>query len=92
MTTGRDNKPAPALLTVRVHPSARRAGVEKLGPREYKVHVTAPPEKGRANREVLEALAAHLEIPISRLRLVRGAASRIKIVAVDAADDVRRSC
>ncbi len=92
MATGRNDTPAPALLTVRVHPSARRARVEKLGPREYKIHVVAPPEKGRANREVLEALAAHLGIPVSRLRLVRGAASRIKIIAVDAADDVRRSC
>ena len=72
----------PALLSVRVHPSARRAKVEELGPREYKVHVTAPPEKGRANQEVLEALASHLDIPVSRLRLVRGAASRIKTVAV----------
>jgi len=81
---GRNDKRAPALFSVRVHPSARRAGVEKLGPREYKIHVTAPPEKGRANREVLESLAAHLEIPVTRLRLVRGAASRIKIVAVDA--------
>ena len=85
MTAGGGNDtPAPALLTVRVHPSARRAGIEKLGPREYKIHVTAPPEKGRANRAVIETLAAHLGIPVSRLRLVRGAAARIKIVAVDA--------
>ena len=85
MTAGGGNDtPAPALLTVRVHPSARRAGIEKLGPREYKIHVTAPPEKGRANRAVIETLAAHLGIPVSRLRLVRGAAARIKIVTVDA--------
>jgi uncharacterized protein (TIGR00251 family) len=72
------------LLSVRVHPAARRAAVEKLGPLEYKVHVTAPPEKGKANTEVLEALAAELGVPVSRLRLVRGAASRNKVVAVSA--------
>jgi uncharacterized protein (TIGR00251 family) len=72
------------LLSVRVHPAARRAGVEKLGPREYKVHVTAPPEKGKANAEVLAVLAAELGVPPSRLRLVRGATSRIKQVAVEA--------
>jgi uncharacterized protein YggU (UPF0235/DUF167 family) len=32
---------------------------------------------------VLEALAAQLGLPASRLRLVRGAASRIKIVAIE---------
>ena len=83
---GRQDGSAPALLTVRVHPSARRTKVEELGPRDFKVHVTAPPEKGRANQEVLEALASNLGIPVSRLRLVRGAASRIKIVAVDAGE------
>ncbi len=72
-----------ALLSVRVHPSARRVKVEKLGPGDYKVHVTAPPEKGKANTAVLEALASYLEIPVSRLRLVRGAASRIKIISVE---------
>ena len=79
----RPDRPSPGLLTVRVRPSARRAKVEKLGPGEFKVHVTAPPEKGRANDEVLEALAAQLGLPASRLRLVRGAASRIKIVAIE---------
>ena len=68
---------------MRVHPSARRARVEELGPREYKVHVTAAPEKGRANEQVLEALAGHLGLPVSRLRLVRGAAARLKTVAID---------
>jgi uncharacterized protein len=84
--SGNDGR-GPTLLSVRVHPAARRAKIEKLGPRDYKVHVTAPPEKGRANQEVLEALASHLGLPVSRLRLVRGASSRIKIVAVDAGDD-----
>ncbi len=79
---GGKNERTPALLSVRVHPSARRAKIEELGPREYKVHVTAAPEKGRANQEVLEALASHLKIPVSRLRLVRGAASRTKTVAI----------
>ena len=68
---------------MRVHPSARRARVEELGPREYKVHVTAAPEKGRANEQVLEALAGHLGLSVSRLRLVRGAAARLKTIAID---------
>ncbi len=79
--------PPPALLSVRVHPWARRAKLEELGPRDFKVHVTAPPDKGRANQEVLEALASYLEIPLSRLRLVRGAASRIKTVAIQGEND-----
>lgn len=80
--SGARNERTTTLLSVRVHPSARRAKVEVLGPGAYKVHVAAPPEKGRANQEVLAALATHLGVPVSRLRLVRGASSRIKVVAV----------
>jgi len=47
------------------------------------VHVPAPPEKGEANREVVAALADYLGRPASHFRLVRGAKSRIKLVAVE---------
>lgn len=66
-----------------MHPGARRAGVEKLGEREYRVRVTAAAEKGRANAEVIEALAAELGVPPSRLRLVRGATARLKLIALE---------
>jgi hypothetical protein len=71
------------LLTVRVHPGARRVRVETLGPDEYKVHVIAPPEKGEANRELVAALADHFGLPVSRVRIVRGEHSRIKRVALE---------
>lgn len=83
MTGGGKTGTKAALLTVRVHPSSRQAKIEKLGPLDYKIQVTAPPEKGRANEEVVEALASFLEVPASRIRIVRGEKSRIKLVAVD---------
>jgi len=71
------------LLTVRAHPGSRKAGIEKLGEGEYKVHVLAPPEKGEANREVVAALADYFGLPASRIRIVRGEKSRIKLVALE---------
>jgi len=71
------------LLTVRALPGSRKAKVEKLGEGEYRVHVLAPPEKGEANREVVAALADHFGLPPSRLRIVRGERSRIKLVALE---------
>jgi hypothetical protein len=79
---GKDPPPG-KLLTVRVHPGARRVRVETLGPDEYKVYVAAPPEKGRANREVVAALADHFGLPASRVRIIRGEHSRIKRVALE---------
>ena len=71
------------ILTVRVHPGSRVAKVEKLGEGEYRVHVLAPPEKGEANREVVAALAAHIGLPASRLRIIRGEKSRLKLIALE---------
>jgi uncharacterized protein YggU (UPF0235/DUF167 family) len=48
--------------------------------------VTAPPERGRANDEVLELLAAALDVRPRQLRLVAGASSRDKIVELDGID------
>lgn len=76
-------KPRKRLLTIRVHPGSRQAGIEKLGEGEYKVHVLAPPEKGEANREVAAVLADYFGLPASRIRIVRGEKSRIKLVAVE---------
>lgn len=66
------------LLTVKVQPRAKTPGVEKLGEGVFRVRVQAAPEKGRANREVAERLAEYLNVPPSRLVLVRGAASSHK--------------
>jgi len=44
------------------------------------VRTTAPPEDGKANDAVLRLLAKALDRPVSSLELVRGAASRNKLI------------
>jgi len=66
------------LIEVKVQPRAKAPGVEETGPGAYRVRVRSAPEKGRANREVAERLAEFLDVPPSRLTLVRGAASSRK--------------
>lgn len=72
------------ILTVKVQPRSKAPGVEETGPDSFRVRVTAVPEKGRANREVVERLAGHLGVPPSRLTLVRGAASSLKRFRLEA--------
>jgi uncharacterized protein YggU (UPF0235/DUF167 family) len=71
-----------ALLTVKVQTRAKKPGLERVGLRVFRVRVRAAPERGRANREVLERLAEHLGIPPSRLRIVRGETSSEKWIEV----------
>lgn len=70
-------------LTVRVQARSRAPGVERLGPAEFRVRVAAAPEKGKANKEVLERLAGALGTAPSRLRIVRGGTHSLKIVEAD---------
>ena len=45
---------------------------------ELTIHVREPAVEGGANDAVIKLLAAHLDVPRSRLKLVSGATSRVK--------------
>src|ERR1700748_891204 len=75
-------------IALRVTPRGGRDeidGIETLadGRRWVKVRVRAIAEGGEANRAVTELLARSLGVSKARVRLLSGATSRIKQVAVD---------
>ncbi|MFQ6110277.1 MAG: DUF167 domain-containing protein [Candidatus Aminicenantales bacterium] len=72
-----------SYLCVRVQTRARERRVERTGPSEYKVCVISPPSKGRATREVVEALASYFAIPPSRVKIVKGETSRRKWILIE---------
>src|ERR1700754_1625380 len=75
-------------VALRVTPRGGRDeidGVETLadGRSVVKVRVRAIAEGGGANRAVMELLAKALGVPKARVRLLSGATSRLKQIAVD---------
>jgi uncharacterized protein (TIGR00251 family) len=70
------------ILKVHVVPGARQTAVAGLHGDRLKVKVASPPEKGRANQELLEFLARSLKVPLKAVHLTSGAASRAKVVTV----------
>lgn len=71
-----------AEIAVKVTPRARRNAVDAAGP-ILRVHVTAPPDKGKANDAVIRLLADALGVAKSRLTLIRGATARDKTFRLD---------
>ncbi len=69
-------------LALRVTPGARVEAVE-LGDGRVVVKARVKPEDGKANAAVLDLLADALGIATSRLRLLRGATGRDKLVQLD---------
>lgn len=72
---------ADGQLEVRVSPGASADAITVAASGgALAVRTTAPPEDGKANAAVLRLLAKALGLPVSALELVRGAASRSKLI------------
>jgi uncharacterized protein len=69
-------------LRLRVKPGARRNAIVGSIRGALKIAVVAAPERGKANRAVLELLAAELGIPLSSLKLLSGETSHDKTVRI----------
>jgi uncharacterized protein (TIGR00251 family) len=75
-------------VALRVTPRGGRDGIDGIetlanGRNVMKVRVRAIAEGGEANRAVTELLAKALGVPKAKVRLLSGATSRLKQVAVD---------
>jgi len=72
-----------ARLKLHVTPGAREDRIAGWQGDSLRVRVRARPEKGLANEAALRLLAGRLNLPRSRLALVRGATSRDKLIEVE---------
>lgn len=70
-------------LNIKVQPRSRKRGIEKTDTGEYKVRVLSPPTKGEANKEVIETVADHFDLPSSSVKIVKGHKSRNKLIALE---------
>jgi uncharacterized protein len=79
-------------LAVRVQARARRDEIAGERAGSLLVRVTAPPVEGRANAAVCRLLAERLGLAPGRVAVVRGAASRDKLIEIDGieAGELRR--
>ena len=71
------------LLYLKIKPNQRFNAVE-LDEGQWTVRVTAPAFNGQANEGLIEYLSEILKIPKTRIKLLKGASSRIKCIDIDA--------
>ena len=70
--------PDGTILPVRAHPGARRNEIRGVQDGMLKVSVTQAPEKGKANKAVIELLAKKLGLKKSQIELIAGETSHQK--------------
>jgi uncharacterized protein (TIGR00251 family) len=78
--------PPHADLAVRLQPRAREDAVKGERDGAVLVRVTAPPVDGKANAALVALIAKRAQVPKSSVSVVRGHASRDKIVRVEGVD------
>jgi hypothetical protein len=69
-------------IFVKVKPRAREERVIKISDTNFKVWVQETPEKGRANRAVLRALADYFDISQSDIKIISGSTSKLKVIEI----------
>lgn len=70
------------LFKVKVRTQSRENLLVSTDTHCFEITVKAKPENGRANTAVLALLAHHLGVESKRLRIVKGASSPSKLVAL----------
>jgi uncharacterized protein (TIGR00251 family) len=75
-------------IRVKVIPRSKKNEVSgELADGTVKVHVTAPPEKGKANEQVCAVLAAHYKVPVRTVQIVTGHSNPRKLVRIGLGGD-----
>ncbi len=70
------------LINVHVTPNSKEANVTKLDESNFEARIDERAEEGQANKRLIEILSKYLNVPKSRIRIVKGIKSRDKIVEV----------
>ena len=74
------------VLEVKVIPGSSRNALVRTSEGGLTVRLTAPPVEGKANKALVKFLGKTLRIPPSSITILRGHASREKIVLISGTD------
>jgi hypothetical protein len=69
-------------ISVKAKPSSREEKVEKIDDSNFVVSVKEPPEKGKANEAIRNALAVYFKTGSSRVKIISGYSSRNKVIEI----------
>jgi uncharacterized protein YggU (UPF0235/DUF167 family) len=69
-------------LKVIVHPNSKKPRIDKDLFGQLHIYVNQPPLEGKANKAATEALAEHFKVSKSRVILLRGEKSKVKVFKI----------
>ena len=74
-------KTDPKYLRVKVIPKSPRTEItDEMADGTLKIRVAAPPEKGKANTELIKFLSKHFSIPKDQISIISGKSDPLKLI------------
>lgn len=70
-------------IYIKAKPGSKTEKLEDLGGNSFAIWVKEPAKENKANFAILERVAKHFGVGISRVRLVSGARSKDKIIEIE---------
>lgn len=75
------------ILRIRLSPNASSCAIKGEHGDALKISVISVPEKGKANKELIDFLAKTLKLPKSDFKIISGELDRIKKVLIKTTDE-----
>lgn len=69
-------------ITIKVKTNAGRNEVIKVDDGNFEVKTTITPEDGKANEAIIELLAKYFRVAKSKVEIVKGKTSHVKVVEI----------
>jgi hypothetical protein len=73
-------------LAVKITPNAGRNEITGFKEGTLHIKIAAPPEKGKANKELVDFLSERLGVKKSTILIIKGQTSRNKVITVENLD------
>lgn len=70
------------LIQAKVKPNSKKEGIERQSDGSFLIRVKSPPADGKANERVIEILSLHFKVSKTRIQLVRGSKSKLKLFEI----------
>lgn len=74
------------LLSVRIQPGASKDEIVGIQGSHLKIRVSAPPQDGKANKQLIKFLGNHFRVAKSRIQLLSGESGREKRILITSPD------
>lgn len=68
------------LYKIKVITGSKKQKIEEKKQDELVVNVKSKPEQGKANQELLNLLSVYFDLPVNKIKIIRGLKSHNKII------------